>query len=152
MEGAHNKARNGHEGGGGGGGGNDNYTINEEREGAATTAAAATIYDYVSFPSHTNTFTCQFPYILRHHHTYKPYSEGIIHTIITINITNVLTINQYDPDNIMSDNNQAQAQVQVQVPSSPTLKWDGGVFREQQQGKFDPADVIGWGQTRTICR
>jgi len=60
--------------------------------------------------------------------------------------------NQYDPDNIMSDNNQAQAQVQVQVPSSPTLKWDGGVFREQQQGKFDPADVIGWGQTRTICR
>mmetsp|Transcript_8103 Transcript_8103/g.12097 ORF Transcript_8103/g.12097 Transcript_8103/m.12097 type:complete len:673 (+) Transcript_8103:218-2236(+) len=43
----------------------------------------------------------------------------------------------------MSDNNQAQAQVQVQVPSSPTLKWDGGVFREQQQGKFDPADAIG---------
>ena len=58
----------------------------------------------------------------------------------------------------MSDNDQAQAQaqvqvqVQVQVPSSPTLKWDGGVFREQQQGKFDPADAIIGGKQRTICR
>ena len=45
----------------------DNYTINGKREGAATTAAAAaaTTYDYVSFPSstQTHTFTCQFPYL-----------------------------------------------------------------------------------------